>query len=308
MKDCREEEMQSEADNSALPDDKLQAVDVEEVARRAAAIREGVASPVLQDTTKDVEEREDDDEEEDDDEQEDDEDDDEDEGSMSLIAHLEELRERIIRCLIALGIGTAVCYYFIEDIMHLITAPAGKLYYMYPAEAFFTYLKISGFAGFLLMMPYIFYQVWKFVLPALTVREKTIIGIIVPVSVLLFVGGLAFSFFLVMPLALKFFLGFGTPELQPMLSLNRYFDFVIAFILPFGLVFELPLAIVVMAKLGIIGSKYLKEKRRMVIFMSFVIGAVISPTPDVFTQSMIAVPMILLYEISLLIVSFVLRK
>ena len=110
------------------------------------------------------------------------------------------------------------------------------------------------------------------------------------------------------PLAVKFFLGFGSSDLQPLLSVGKYLDFVITFVLPFGFIFELPLFIVVLAKLGIVGSAFLWKKQRLVIFMAFVIGAVISPTPDVFSQSMIAVPMILLYEISWFIVRFILRK
>lgn len=237
-----------------------------------------------------------------------DEDEDDDENDMSLVEHLTELRTRIIHSLIAIGIGTGICYYFIDDIMHCITMPAGKLYFMHPAEAFFTYLKIAAFAGFLLALPVVFYEIWKFVLPALTMRERTIIGLVVPVSVVLFVAGLAFSFFLVMPVALNFFLGFGSSDLQPMFSLDRYFSFVISFILPFGFVFEIPLAIIIFAKLGFISSKFLKKQRRMVIFMSFVLGAIITPTPDIFTQSMIALPMILLFEISYFIVRYILRK
>ena len=127
-------------------------------------------------------------------------------------------------------------------------------------------------------------------------------------SVLLFFAGLAFSFFLVLPAALQFFVGFSTENLQPMFTLHQYFDFVLAFILPFGAVFELPLVVIVFAKLGFIGSEFLQSKQRIVIFLSFVIGAVISPTPDIFTQSMIAVPLILLYELSYLVVRFVLRR
>ena len=160
----------------------------------------------------------------------------------------------------------------------------------------------------MLALPVVFYQVWKFILPALTVRERTVIGILVPSSVLLFFAGLAFSFFLVLPAALQFFMGFGSESLQPMFTLHQYFDFVLAFILPFGAVFELPLVVIVFAKLGFIGSKFLQSKQRIVIFLSFVIGAVISPTPDIFTQSMIAVPLILLYELSYLVVRYVLRR
>ena len=230
------------------------------------------------------------------------------EGNMSLIRHLEELRRRIIRSLVAVAAGSGIAYYFIDEIMGLITLPTGKLYYMQPAEAFFTYLKIAVFAGFLLALPVIFYEAWKFVLPALTVQERTVIGILVPSSVLLFFTGLAFAFFLALPAAIKFFVGFSTENLQPMFTLHQYFDFVISFILPFGVVFELPLIIIVFAKLGFIGSEFLRNKQRLVIFLAFVIGAVVSPTPDIFNQSMIAVPLILLYEISYLTVRFVMRK
>ena len=230
------------------------------------------------------------------------------EGNMSILRHLEELRTRIIRSLIAIAVGTCISYFYIEEIMHYIALPTGRLYYLQPAEAFFTYIKIAFFAGFLLALPVVFYQVWKFILPALTVRERTVVGVLVPSSVLLFFGGLAFSFFLVLPAALQFFIGFSTESLQPMFTLHQYFDFVLSFILPFGVVFELPLLVIVFAKLGFIGSKFLQSKQRIVIFLAFVIGAVVSPTPDIFTQSMIAVPLILLYEISYLVVRFVLRR
>ncbi len=230
------------------------------------------------------------------------------EGQMTLVKHLAELRSRIIKSLIAVAIGTGVAYYFIEDIMKLITLPTGKLYYLQPAEAFFTYLKIALFVGFLLALPIVFYQVWRFVLPALTVREKFIIGVLVPSSVLLFFAGLAFSFFLVLPAAIEFFVGFSTENLQPMFSLHQYFDFVLGFILPFGAVFEVPLVVLMLAKIGLVSSRFLASKQRIVIFLSFVIGAVVSPTVDIFTQSMIALPLILLYEISYFIVKYVMKK
>lgn len=229
-------------------------------------------------------------------------------GSMSLIAHLTELRKRLIRSLIAIGIGSCIAYYFIEDIMHILTGPAGKLYYMQPAEAFFTYIKVAVFVGFLLALPIVLYQIWRFVLPALIGMERYLISVIVPISLILFLAGLAFSFFFVMPAGIKFLMGFSTEELQPMFSLKQYFDFVIAFLLPFGFIFEMPLAIILLAKVGIISSKFLAKQQRIVIFLTFVIGAIISPTPDVFSQSMIAIPMILLYEISYVIVRFVMKK
>lgn len=229
-------------------------------------------------------------------------------GSMSIIAHLTELRKRLIRSLIAIGIGSCIAYYFIEDIMHLLTGPAGKLYYMQPAEAFFTYIKVAIFVGFLIALPIVLYQIWRFVLPALIGMERYLISVIVPISLILFIAGIAFSFFLVLPAAVKFLVGFSTQELQPMFSIKQYFDFVIAFLLPFGFIFELPLAIVILAKVGIVSSKFLAKQQRLVIFLTFVIGAVISPTPDIFSQCMIAIPMILLYEISYVIVRFGMKK
>ena len=231
-----------------------------------------------------------------------------DEGNMSLVKHLEELRYRIIRSLLAVLLGSVVSYYFIGDIMHYLTLPVGKLYYLQPSEAFFTYLKVAVAAGFLLALPVVFYHVWRFFLPALTRSERQVIALLVPISVLLFFIGLAFSFFVVLPAAVKFFMGFGGEDLQAMFSVDRYFDFVLTFVLPFGFVFELPLAIVILGKIGIIGSEFLAKHHRTVIFLSFVISAIITPTPDVFTQSMLALPMILLYEVGFLIVKYVMRK
>lgn len=231
-----------------------------------------------------------------------------DHGEMSLVNHLEELRRRIIICLIAVGISSVISYFYAQELVHFITAPAGKLYYMNPAEAFFTYLKVSFFAGFLISLPVLLHQVWSFVVPALTNNERTAVGLLVPASVVLFFGGLAFSYYLVLPAGIKFFMGFATEELQPLFSLGQYLSFVISFLLPFGFIFELPLFILVLAKLGFISSAFLVAKRKIVLVLSFIIGAVISPTPDVFSQTMVAIPIVVLYEVSILIVKYILRK
>lgn len=231
-----------------------------------------------------------------------------DDGSMSLIAHLTELRSRLIKSLVAVAVGSGVGYCFIDDIMHYLTLPAGKLYYMQPSEAFFTYIKVAVVAGFLMALPVVFYQAWRFFLPALTRRERMTLGIVVPVSVILFFCGIAFAFFLVLPAGIRFFMGFGNAELEALFSVDRYFDFALSFVLPFGFVFELPLIITILAKLGILTSKFLGKYQRIVIFLSFVLGAIITPTPDIFTQSMIALPMIILYEVGYGIVRFIMKK
>ncbi|MDU2066713.1 MAG: twin-arginine translocase subunit TatC [Sporomusaceae bacterium] len=229
-------------------------------------------------------------------------------GMMSLVDHLQELRHRLIKIIIALVATSSVCYFYAVDLVSFITAPAGKLYYMHPAEAFFTYLKVSFFVGFLIALPVILYQVWAFILPALTGTEKKVSFFLVPASVLLFLAGLAFSYFLALPAGIRFMLGFATDSLQPLFSIGDYLSFVISFLLPFGFVFELPLFITVAAKLGLLTSDFLKKKRKVVFVLSFVFGAILSPTPDVFSQTLVAVPMLILYEISLLIVRYILRK
>ena len=231
-----------------------------------------------------------------------------DDGSMTLTAHLTELRSRIIKCLIAVALGSCVGYYYVEEIMHYLTLPVGKLYYLQPPEAFFTYLKVAVFVGFLLALPVVFFHVWRFFLPALTRTERMILGVIVPTSVVLFFIGLAFSFFLVLPAAVRFFMGFGNTELEALFSVDKYFSFVLTFILPFGFVFELPLVITILGKMGLVGSDFLGRHFRLVIFLSFVLGALITPTPDVFTQSMIALPMFLLYGVGYLIVKYIIRN
>ena len=235
----------------------------------------------------------------------------EDDGTMSLTAHLEELRSRLIKSVLAVVFGSSVAYFFLDEITKFLTNPVGKLYYMKPGEAFFTYLKIDIVAGFLIALPIIFFHAWKFFLPALTKGERAILGILVPASVILFFAGMAFSFFLVLPIALKFFMGFSlqenATELQSLFSFQDYFDFVIMFTLPFGFVFELPLAIIVLGKLGILTSEVLGRYRKIVFFLSFIIGALVT-TPDVISQIAVAVPVMLLYEVGYWVVKYVLRK
>lgn len=233
----------------------------------------------------------------------------EDDGTMSLTAHLEELRSRIIKSLLAVAVGSCFAWLFLDDITNWMIQPVGKLYYMRPGEAFFTYLKIDVTAGFLIALPIIFYHVWRFFLPALTKAERAVLGILVPASVVLFFIGMAFSFFLIMPVALNFFMGFGeeSEQLQVMFSFGNYFDFVIMFVLPFGFVFELPLVIIVLGKLGILTSEWLGKYHRYVFFFSFVLGALVT-SPDVFTQVAVAIPVVLLYEVGYLVVKHILRR
>lgn len=227
--------------------------------------------------------------------------------SMSVVDHLDELRMRLVVAIVAIVIGTLVSYYYVEDILQILVAPAGKLYYIKPTEAFFTYMKISLVAGCIVSSPIWFYQIWAFIVPALSKGEKKVTFMVVPAAVTLFVVGVLFSYYLVLPMAIQFFIGFGTDELQPLFSIGQYIDFVIAFILPFGITFELPLILIALGVIGILSSERLRQYRKMFILVAFVVGAAISPTPDMLSQTMIAGPMILLYEISYGVLRYIVK-
>ena len=229
-------------------------------------------------------------------------------GEMPLSGHLQEFRSRLIICLVVVAAASGVSYNFVEEIIDIISAPAGKLYFLNPAEVFFSYIQVAVCTGVLVTLPIICYEIWGFVRPALMPSERAAVFWLIPTAVLLFYAGLAFSYYAVFPAAVLFFMGFATASLQPMFSLSSYLSFFIAFMLPFGVVFELPLVLFFLAKMGLITSAFLKSKRRVLIVVAFIFAAVVSPTTDVFTQVMIAVPMIVLYEASILLVRFILRK
>ena len=227
---------------------------------------------------------------------------------LSLVGHLSELRKRLIIIAVAVIVGTCISYYYVDLLLEILLKPAGKLYYMRPTEAFFTYMKVSVVGGLVIAAPIILHQIWLFVKPALTVREKQLSNWILPVAISLFGIGIVFSYFLVLPAAVKFFMGFATDELHPMFSIGQYMDFVLSFVLPFGLIFELPLILIILGYFNLITSRFLKTKRKIFILISFIIGAVISPTPDMFSQTMIALPMILLYETSLFVLAKIMKR
>lgn len=222
--------------------------------------------------------------------------------------HLQEFRKRLIICLVVIAIAALACYNYVDDIIALLSGPAGKLYFMNPSEVFFTYMEIALYAGILFTLPVLLYEVWAFVAPALWPEERRAVLVILPTAVILFYVGLVFAYYLVIPAAVTFFMGFATQTLQPMFSLESYLSFILALTLPFGFIFELPLIVVFLAKIGLVTGDFLKGKRKILIVIAFIFAAVISPTTDIFTQTMIAVPLIVLYEISLFIVCKVMHK
>ncbi len=229
-----------------------------------------------------------------------------DEDKIPFTAHLEELRKRLITCFVAVGIGFLISYGFKEKLFQVLTRPlvgvmnAGdKLIFTGLPEAFFTYLKVAFLSGLIMATPVIFYQFWMFVAPGLYNREKRMMFPIVFLSSLFFIGGALFGYFIVFPFGFKFFLGFASNIIQPLPSMREYLSFASKLLLAFGLVFELPLVITFLARLGMISVDFLKKNRKYALLLFFVAAAILTP-PDVVTQIMMALPLILLYEISII--------
>ena len=227
---------------------------------------------------------------------------------MTLIDHLGELRRRLIRAILAAVVGMAVSGCFIDFIVAFITAPAGQLYYLRPAEAFFIYVKVAMVAGIVFAAPVLFYEFWAFLVPAFTQKEHAILALLVPGSLLLFLAGTAFGFCVVLPQGLHFFLSFGDSTVQPLISVESYLDFALMLILPFGVVFNLPLVLLALAEMDVVSSAWLKAQRRFVILLAFIAAALITPTTDLVSQTLLAIPILLLYEISRLIIRYGLHK
>lgn len=219
--------------------------------------------------------------------------------------HLSELRDRLIRSLIVIGIGFVIAYFFKERLFNILTAPlvksmgpGTKMIFTGLPEAFFSYMKTALLVGILLAVPYLFYQFWMFISPGLVREKKTSIIPIVGLSVMFFIMGAGFGYFFVFPFGFSFFLGFSTETIQAMPSMKEYLGFSSTMLLAFGLIFELPLALTFLSKMGLISVAFLKKNRKYAILLSFIIGAILTP-PDVITQIMMAVPLIVLYEIGI---------
>jgi sec-independent protein translocase protein TatC len=224
---------------------------------------------------------------------------------LPFTAHLEELRKRLIICFSAVGIGFVISYIFSKSLFEILMQPLlaamppeEKLIYTGLPEAFFTYLKVAFLAGTLLAVPVIMYQLWIFIAPGLYKKEKRLLTPIVFLSSLFFLGGALFGYFVVFPFGFKFFMGFSSDYVRPLPSMKEYLGFSAKLLFAFGIVFELPLFITFLARLGIVDVKFLKAKRKYAILLFFVFAAILTP-PDVITQVMMAGPLIVLYEVSI---------
>jgi sec-independent protein translocase protein TatC len=217
--------------------------------------------------------------------------------------HLGELRVRIVRSLIAVLIGLVIAFPASPYIMDFLSGPIERtgntLVFLAVTEAFWVKMKVALFAGLFLASPAILWQVWRFVSPGLHAQEKKYAVPFVVIGSLLFIGGGAFSLLVVTPRAVAFLLSYAGPGLQPMISIGSYFDFLLKFTLAFGAVFEVPLALTLASRMGLVTPKGLAKNRKYAILGAFVAAAILTPTPDMINQSLMAGPIIILYEIGI---------
>ncbi len=230
---------------------------------------------------------------------------------MSIMDHLEELRRVLIVSILATMVLAIGAYFFCDQILAILLEPLTKLGHKVVftgiTEALWVKIKLSIFVGFLAALPVILWQVWSFITPALKRNERFYFSFFVLVSFVCFLAGIAFGFFGVYRIGITFLLRFAGPELIPMLTIDKYISFTITFLLPFGIVFELPLVSFFLAKLELVNYSFLAKNRRYAILVIVVIAAILTPTPDLITCLIVSGPMYLLYELSVWIVRLVER-
>ena len=220
--------------------------------------------------------------------------------NLTFIEHLEELRWGIIYALLSVLVFSIVGYFFSGEIIDFLTKPVDKLVFIKPLEAFMTRLKVSVAAGFGVAVPFLLFLIWRFVSPALRPTEGKPLFLGVFFSTLFFLGGISFAHFVVVPIGMKFLLSFATDNLEPMISIGSYLSFVIRMFFAFGFVFQLPIFSYFLTKMGILKPDTLKKNRRIGIIVLIIISALLTP-PDIFSQFLMAVPMLLLYEFSIFV-------
>ncbi len=228
---------------------------------------------------------------------------------MPFLDHIEELRWRLIKSIVAIAATALISFIFAGDIYKFITVPLGdnKLYFTEVTGSFYAYLKLSFYTGIIAAAPVVFYQLWKFIGPGLYDTEKKIILPLVVVSTILFLIGGAFCFYIILPFAIKFLIGYGEGVMMPIITVSSYISFAGMLILAFGAAFEMPVVGYFLGKIGIISSRTLSKGRPYFIVAILIVAAILTP-PDVFTQVMLAVPLMILFELTVLLVRYTGKK
>ncbi|MGI2903237.1 twin-arginine translocase subunit TatC [Tolypothrix sp. VBCCA 56010] len=216
---------------------------------------------------------------------------------MSIFDHLEELRQRIFYALIAVAVSVIGCFLVVKPIVQLLEVPAQgvKFLQLAPGEYFFVSLKVAGYSGLVLASPFVLYQIIQFVLPGLTRRERRLLIPVMLGSSVLFVGGLVFAYILLIPAALNFFISYGADVVEQLWSIDKYFEFVLLLLFSTGLAFQIPVIQLLLGALGILSSQKMLSGWRYVIIGSVVLGAILTPSTDPFTQSLLAGAVLGLY-------------
>jgi sec-independent protein translocase protein TatC len=227
-----------------------------------------------------------------------------DQAEMPITGHLLELRSRLVKSVLLLLFFCGIAFYFSDQIFFWFKRPLhAELIFLSPAEAFWSDLKISLFVGFLCTFPAILYEVWQFIAPGLLPKER---GYFLPFLILgtvFFFLGVGFCYFVALPLALDFLIEYGRRSgITPQISVSMYIDFNLKFLLAFGLIFELPLAMILFSRMGMLTPAFLVRNRKYAVLLSFIAAALLTPTPDIFNQAVMAVPLIILYEVGIIAV------
>jgi sec-independent protein translocase protein TatC len=227
---------------------------------------------------------------------------------MTIIEHLEELRVRLLIALGAFAVATALSFLVVDRVLAILIRPVGQLNFFGVTDAFFIRFKVAAMAGVFISLPMILYQIWRFVGTGLTRTERRYTLALLPPALVLFVTGAAFAFFAILPITVRFLLSYETPSLRAMIGISQYTSFATALVLAFGLVFQLPIVILFLARIGIVTPASLSAGRRYAILAIVVASAVLTPGTDIVSQMMMAVPTYLLYEISIWIARAVAPK
>jgi sec-independent protein translocase protein TatC len=230
--------------------------------------------------------------------------------TMTVIAHISELRKRLIVCIVFFLVAFSLCFtrseWFAAQLMG--RAQGYSFVFISPAELFIVYVKLALIGGVTVTSPIILFQLWSFVRPGLQPKEKKSSILILTFGVLLFLGGAVFSYQIVLPLTLRFFIGLNTSDsIQAMVSIQEYFGYVITMLVAFGVVFELPIVVIFLTQFGLINPKFLQKNFKYAVLIILIFSAVITP-PDVTSQILLAVPMMVLFEASILISQTIFRK
>jgi sec-independent protein translocase protein TatC len=229
---------------------------------------------------------------------------------LTFTGHLVELRQRLTWSVIALVITTIIAFVFADQIFHFLIKPAGDIHLIFTemTEMFGTYMIVSLAGGIVLAMPFLVYQIVMFVSPALTRREKKYVYIAIPWITLMFVGGVAFGYFILLPPAMKFLITFGSNIATPQIKIGNYITLVTRLLVAIGAVFETPVIITFLSRLGVVSPQWLSHVRKWAYIIAFILGAIITPTMDPINQTLVAAPLIVLYEISIILSRIVYRR